>query len=136
MLSTQEAVELINKYKKVAIVGLSPKEDRPSHRVGNYMKDQGFEITSVNPGPFEEIIGLKNHRSLAELSTGDIDWVDLFVNPTRLMGLLDEIIRLKPKLVWCQLGVINEAFNAELDKAGIPYIADACPKIELGGHTV
>ena len=135
MLTAQEAVELINQYKKVAIVGLSPKEDRPSFRVGNFMKDQGFDITSVNPGPFDEIIGLKNHRSLAELNPGDVDWVDLFVNPTRLMGLLDDIKRLKPKLVWCQLSVVNDEFNAELDKAGIPYIADACPKIELGGHT-
>jgi uncharacterized protein len=135
MLTAQEAVELINQYKKVAIVGLSPKEDRPSFRVGNFMKDQGFDITSVNPGPFDEIIGIKNHRSLAELNPGDVDWVDLFVNPTRLMGLLDDIKRLKPKLVWCQLSVVNDEFNAELDKAGIPYIADACPKIELGGHT-
>jgi len=135
MLSVQEAVAVINQNKKVAIVGLSPKEDRPSFIVGNFMKNQGFEITSVNPGPFEEIIGLKNHRSLAELNPGDVDWIDLFVNPTRLMGLLDEILRLKPKLVWCQLSVINEEFNAELDKAGIPYIANACPKIELGGHT-
>ena len=135
MLTAQEAVELINQYKKVAIVGLSPKEDRPSFRVGNFMKDQGFDITSVNPGPFDEIIGLKNHRSLAELNPGDVDWVDLFVNPTRLMGLLDDIKRLKPKLVWCQLSVVNDEFNAELDKAGIPYIADACPKIELGGNT-
>lgn len=135
MLTAQEAVEVINQYKKVAIVGLSPKEDRPSHRVGNFMKDLGFKITSVNPGPFEEIIGLKNHRSLAELNPGDVDWVDLFVNPMRLMGLLDDIKRLKLKLVWCQLSVVNDEFNAELDKAGIPYIADACPKIELGGHT-
>ena len=135
MLTAHEAVEVINQYKKVAIVGLSPKEDRPSFKVGNFMKNQGFEITSVNPGPFEEIIGRKNYRSLAELNPGDVDWIDLFVNATRLMGLLDEILRLKPKLVWCQLGVVNEAFNAELDKAGIPYIADACPKIELGGHT-
>ena len=135
MLTAQEAVELINQYNKVAIVGLSPKEDRPSFRVGNFMKDQGFDITSVNPGPFDEIIGLKNHRSLAELNPGDVDWVDLFVNPTRLMGLLEDIKRLKPKLVWCQLSVVNDEFNAELDKAGIPYIADACPKIELGGHT-
>ena len=51
------------------------------------------------------------------------------------MGLLDDILRLKPKLVWCQLSVVNEEFNTELDKAGIPYIANACPKIELGGHT-
>ena len=68
MLSAQEAVEFINQNKKVAIVGLSPKEDRPSFMVGNFMKNQGFEITSVNPGPFEEILGLKNHRSLAELN--------------------------------------------------------------------
>ncbi|MCP4294770.1 MAG: CoA-binding protein, partial [Proteobacteria bacterium] len=59
---------------------------------------------------------------------GEVDWIELFLNPTRLMPLVDEIIRLSPKLVWCQLGVINEEFNQKMKEANIPYIVDYCPR--------
>ena len=127
MLTAQEAVELINQYKKVAIVGLSPKEDRPSNQVGRFLIDKGFNVVPINPGS-DEILGQKCKKSLTELNPDEVDWIDLFVNPTRLADLLEEVVRLSPKLVWCQIGVVNEAFNQRLEKERIPYIADVCPK--------
>ena len=131
MLSTNQAVDFVNQHKKVAIVGLSPNEERASYRVGNFLKERGFDIIPVNPGLHEEIIGLKNRRSLENIAEGEVEWIDVFLNPGRLMGIIDEVIRIKPKMVWCQIGVINEEFNKRLEAAGIDYITDVCPKIEL-----
>ncbi len=129
MLSTQEALELIRQNKSVAVVGLSPKDDRPSHRVGKFLLERGFKVIPVNPA-YDTVLEQKCVNSLGELSPGNADWIDLFVNKNRLGDLIDDIIRLNPKLVWCQIGVVDEAFNQALAKAGIPFIADVCPKME------
>jgi predicted CoA-binding protein len=126
-LTTDEALELIKSYGRVAVVGLSPKTDRPSNRVGKFLIEKGFNVTPVNPAN-DEILGQKGKRNLAELKPGDADWIDMFVNKDRLMDFLDDIIRLSPKLVWCQIGVVNEAFNKKLEEEKIPYISDVCPK--------
>lgn len=127
-LTVDEAVDVIKANRKVAIVGLSPKEDRPSNIVGKFLMEKGFEITPVAPF-HKEIFGIPVIPDLSQLNPGDVDWVDMFINPKRLMEHIDGIIQLKPKMVWCQLGVVNEEFNQKLDEAGIPYIADQCPKI-------
>lgn len=132
-VTPEEALKIIKENRNVAIVGLSPKEDRPSHTVGLFLKDKGFNITPVAPF-HKEILGLPVLENLSYLKPGDVDWIDMFVNPKRLMEHVDEIIRLKPKLVWCQIGVVNEEFNQRLADAGIPYIANLCPKIELSAE--
>ena len=129
MLEIDKALSLIKEFKKVALVGMSAKTDRPSNRVGRFLMDKGFEVIPVNPG-LKEIEGLKCRGSLADLTSNEIDWIDIFLNPNRLETLLPEIIRLSPKLVWCQIGVVNESFNQQLEKANIPYIANLCPKME------
>ena len=111
MLTIEKAMDLIHTHKTVAIAGLSPNPKRPSHLVGNFLKDRGYQIIPVNPGPHNEILGEVNRKNLANLSPGEADWLDLFVNPTRLLSLLPEVIRLNPKLVWCQIGVVNESFK-------------------------
>ncbi|MDT8445413.1 MAG: CoA-binding protein [bacterium] len=133
MISASEALTLIKANPKVAIVGLSPKEDRPSYHVGQFLAGHDFKITPIHPA-HPEIMGFAAKASLAELSPGEVDWIDLFLNPDRLMDLVDEIKRLKPKLVWCQIGVVNEEFNALIEGAGIPLIANVCPKIEWSRH--
>ena len=135
MLTKTDALNFIKKHKKVAIVGLSPKTDRPSYRVGSFLIEKGFDIIPVNPA-FEEILGKECVKSLGDLNPGDIDWIDLFVNPMRLMGLSQDIIQLSPKLVWCQLKIVNETFNQTMENENIPLIVDACPKIELGKNDV
>jgi len=129
MLSATDALDIIYNNKSVAIVGLSPKTDRPSYKVGSFLQEKGYTITPVNPG-CAEVLGQSCAASLGDLQPGSVDWIDLFVNPVRLMPLVDDIIRLSPKLVWCQIGVVNDEFNQKLDEAGISYIADKCPKIE------
>lgn len=134
MLSVEKALNYINGHKRVAIVGLSPKTDRPSHRVGTFLQQRGFDIVPVNP-VYDEILGVKSVKNLSDLEQDRVDWVDLFVNPARLMDLVNDLISLKPGLVWCQIGVVNDEFNRKLTENGIDYIADVCPKIELEKST-
>jgi len=128
-LNVDEALEIIRHHKRVAMVGLSPNTDRPSHKVAVFLLEKGFEIIPVNPVQ-KEILGRKCIASLEELDPEVVDWIDLFVSPARLADLANDIIRLSPMLVWCQIGVVNEAFNRRMRNAQIPYIADVCPKME------
>jgi len=130
MISVQEALDIITKHKKVGVIGLSPKADRPSHHVGHFLLEKGFEVVPVNPGPYAEILGQANVRQLSEIEAGSVDWLDLFIHPARLLDMAEEIVRIAPKLVWCQIGVVNEDFNQLIEAAGIPLIANVCPKIE------
>ncbi|MCP4751444.1 MAG: CoA-binding protein [Proteobacteria bacterium] len=131
MLDVKNALEIIYHHKTVAVVGLSPKTDRPSYRVGGFLIEKGFKVIPVNP-TCDNILDQPCIKSLADLEPGSVDWLDLFVNPARLIGLADDVVRLSPKLVWCQIGVVDEGFNQRLLEARIPYIADVCPKIEWG----
>ncbi len=130
MLSPKQALDFIRQHKTVAIVGLSPKTDRPSHRVGRFLLEKKYNIIPVAPR-YDEILGKPCVKSLADLEPGSVDWVDLFVNPDRLLDFAEDIVKLSPNLVWCQIGVVNEEFNKLMEKANIPYIANVCPKIEL-----
>ncbi len=130
MLTVEQALEVINHNKRVAIVGLSPKEDRPSHRVAKFLIDRGFQIVPVTP-IHDEILGIPCKKSLSEIGNGEVDWVDFFVNPTKLKEFTSDLVDLSPKLVWCQIGVVDEEFNSQLAGKGIPYIADVCPKMEI-----
>lgn len=130
MLTVHQALEIIEGNRTVAVVGLSPKEDRPSFVVAKYLLDHGFTIIPVVPF-HKEILGQPCIRSLSEIKPGQADWIDMFVNPKRLPEFQEDIVRLAPKLVWCQIGVVNHDFNREMEKNTIPLIADVCPKQEL-----
>ncbi len=127
LLDVDTALNFIKENTRVAVVGLSPKADRPSNLIGRFLIDKGFSIIPINPG-HDEILGQKCKKNLAELNPDEVDWIDLFVNPARLGDLVEEIVRLSPKLVWCQIGIVNEDFNRRLEKENISYIADVCPK--------
>ncbi len=131
MIKIAEALKLIEKEKKVAIVGLSPKKDRPSYRVGKFLQDRGYKIYPINPF-YNEILGEKSSAKLSDLSPGTVGWVDMFVKSSRLIDFTDEIIELRPVLVWCQIGVVSMEFERKLEDAGIRVIMDRCPAIDLG----
>lgn len=129
MLSPAEALETLKGLKTVAIIGLSPKTDRPSFHVGHFLQGKGFDIIPVTPKG-GEILGQKSLLSLAEIEEGGVDVLDFFVNGAKLPAFTKEVLRIKPKLVWCQITVVNDEFFAAMEEAGIPFVADVCPKIE------
>ncbi len=128
-LKVDEALKIIRQNRNVAIVGLSPKTDRPSFGVGRFLLEKGFNVIPVNP-VHAKILEQPSVNTLADLDPDAVDWVDLFVSPERLPDFADDIIRLSPKLVWCQIGVVNPDFNQRLENAKIPFIVDVCPKNE------
>lgn len=129
MLTPASALEALKQLKTVAIIGLSPKTDRPSYHVGEFLQNKNFKIIPVTPKG-GEILGETSKLSLAEIEEGSVDCLDFFVNGAKLPNFTEEVLRIKPKLVWCQITVVNDDFAAAMEKAGIPYVMDVCPKLE------
>ena len=126
--TTTLILEVLSKYRKVAMVGLSANSTRPSYFAATYLKDYGYEITPVNPA-YDEVMGLKCYPSLDKVP-GPLEVVDVFRDPKEVPPLVEEAIRLGAKAVWLQLGVINEAARQMALDAGLDVVMDRCMKIE------
>jgi predicted CoA-binding protein len=112
----------------IAVVGLSPKWNRPSYFAAKYMLEHGYTIVPVNPGA-TEILGRKCYPDLAALPF-KVDMVDVFRKPEDAMSIADEAIRIGAKCLWLQLGVINQAAADTAAAAGLDVVMDRCVKIE------
>lgn len=126
--SSDEIKEILERYKKIVIVGLSPKEERDSNRVARYLLEQGYEIVPVNPGQ-EEILGKTCFKSLTDIPF-TVDLVDLFLNPARIPPVVDQAIEIGARVIWMQLGVVHDEAAEKARKAGIQVVMNRCIKIE------
>ncbi|TWI75329.1 hypothetical protein LZ24_00780 [Desulfobotulus alkaliphilus] len=115
--------------KTIAVLGMSPKEERDSNRVGKYMMAAGYDLIPVNPAK-GEILGLAVQEKIEDLEPGSVDILDVFRKSEDVAGHVDGAIALKPKLVWMQLGVENMEAAERLMEAGIDVIMDKCIKVE------
>jgi len=121
---------LLREARTVAVVGLSPKPERPSHGVARYLQRAGYRIVPVNPG-HDEILGERSYRTLSDAARDHaIDIVDVFRRSELAGAVVDEAIAIRPKLVWLQLGVVDEAARARAEDAGIPIVMDRCLAID------
>jgi len=121
---------LLREARTVAVVGLSPKPERPSHGVARYLQRAGYRIVPVNPG-HDEILGERSYRTLADAARDHaIDIVDVFRRSELAGAVVDEAIAIRPKLVWLQLGVVDEAARARAEGAGISIVMDRCLAID------
>ena len=120
----EEIREILTKCKTLAIVGLSPKEERDSHKVAKYLTEQGYEIVPVNPGR-KEILGRPCFKTLKDIPF-KIDIVDIFLNPARVPPVVDQAIEMGVPVLWMQLGIVhNEAAQRARD-AGITVVMNKC----------
>jgi len=119
---------LLRATKVIAVVGLSADADKPSNGVARYLQSKGFRIIPVNPGQ-ETILGEKSYKSLADIPE-KIDVVDVFMRSEKVLPVVEEAIRLKPKAIWLQLGITNEEAKAAAASAGIMFVQDKCVKVE------
>ena len=126
--SSQEIENLLKRVNRIAVVGLSPKEDRPSNRVAKYLIDQGYQVIPVNPGQ-NEILGLKCYRSLKDIPF-EVDLADLFLRADRVPGAVDQALDKKIKGIWMQLGIYLRDAGEKAKKAGSFVVMDKCIKIE------
>ncbi len=121
---------LLREARTVAVVGLSPKPERPSHGVARYLQRAGYRIVPVNPG-HDEILGERSYRTLADAARDHaIDIVDVFRRSEVAGAVVDQAIAVRPKLVWLQLGVVDEAARARAESAGIAIVMDRCLAID------
>ena len=121
---------LLQDAHTIAVVGLSPKPDRPSHGVAGYLKRAGYRIVPINPG-HEKVLGEPSYPTLADAARDHtIDVVDVFRRSELAGAVVDEAIALHPRLIWLQQGVIDEAAAARAEAAGIPIVMDACLAVQ------
>ena len=124
-------VETLRESKRIAVVGLSPKPERPSHSVSRYMQSSGYTIVPVRPATLTPILGEPVHPDLrSAAASGPIHVVNVFRRPEALPALVDDIIAVRPRLVWLQLGVVHEESVRNIEAAGIPVVMDFCLAVE------
>jgi predicted CoA-binding protein len=127
---------ILRSVKTIAMVGASPNEMRPSYFAMKYLLDKGFKIIPVNPGVAgQDILGQRVYARIADIPP-PVDMVDIFRNSAAAGPVTDEAIaekdRLGLKVLWMQLGVINEDAAKRAEAAGLTVIMNRCPKIEYG----
>ncbi len=128
MTEDELIVEIFRRYKKFAIVGISEIWQRPSNFVGKYLLDHGYTVYPVNPN-YENVLGAPCFSRLSEIPY-PIEVVTCFRRPDSLAGLLPELFEKNVKILWLQLGVINERLKKEAELNGIQVIMNRCVKIE------
>ena len=122
---------ILTTVKTIALVGWSPKSDRPSHRVAAFLAARGYRVVPVNPGQAGQDSGLGEpvRASLAEV--GPVDMVDIFRRSEEVGPVVDEAIATGAKVIWMQLGVINAEAAEKARAAGLEVVMDRCPAIEI-----
>ena len=121
------SIETINKIftmRSIAVVGMSPKPQRPSHYVALYLKENGYNIIPVNPGQ-SEIAGMKSYSNLLEIPS-KVDIVDVFRRSEHVVPIVKEAIKINAKAIWLQDGVINEEAAQVATSKNLLFVMNDC----------
>jgi predicted CoA-binding protein len=121
-------LEILKKYKTIAVVGLSSNPARPSFGVTEYMQSAGYRIIPVNPNE-TEVLGEKSYARLEDVPE-KIEIVDVFRRSENVPPVVESAIRVGAKVVWMQLGVENAAVAERASAAGLIVVEDACILVE------
>ena len=127
-----EFKEIFESVKTIAIPGLSPNEEKDSHRVAKYLQEQGYKIIPIYPKE-ETILGEKVYRSLEEVKE-QIDMVDMFRKPAVADAIVDVIAkRGDVKVLWLQKGIVNNAAAKRAEELGLKVVQNRCTMVEHRG---
>ncbi|MBP6467328.1 MAG: CoA-binding protein [Fusobacteriaceae bacterium] len=110
--------------KNIAVIGISPKEDRPSNKVSLELQKRAYKIIPINPN-YEEVLGEKAYKDIADTNE-KIDIAVLFVNSNRALEEVKKTIDKKVSYIWLQEGVISEEAKRLAEEVGIPFMMDRC----------
>jgi predicted CoA-binding protein len=121
-------LDLLKKYKTIAVVGLSSNPMRPSHSVTQYLKASGYHIIPVNPNE-TQVLDEKSYARIEDVPE-KIDIVDIFRRPEHVPSVVEDAIRAGAKVIWMQLGIENEAAAEKARGTGLTVVMDACMLIE------
>ena len=131
-LESDEAIaQLLAKVKRIALVGASAKPERPSHRVMQFLLDEGYEVLPINPGlAGQNLLGQTVYASLADLPTS-VDMADIFRDAESLPEVTQEVVAAGIPAMWTQLGVVHSEAEQTAVDAGLQVVVDRCPAIEI-----
>lgn len=120
--------EILEKSKVIAVVGLSEKKERASYEVASYLLEQGYEIIPINPN-ISEWRGIKAYPSLSDLDR-EVDVVEIFRKSEFVSDIVDEAVTLGAKVIWMQIGVVDEEAAKIARNAGLSVVMDKCMMVE------
>ena len=120
--------EILSQPRRIAVVGCSPDPSRDSHRIAQLLIDKGHSVVPVNPRA-TQILGHQCYPTL-RMIPGSIGMVDIFRRADQAGAIVDEAIAVGARIVWMQLGVVDEAAAARAQAAGLTVVMDRCPAIE------
>ena len=131
-LESDEAIaQLLLQAKRIALVGASAKPERPSHRVMQFLLDEGYEVIPINPGlAGQKLLGQTVYASLADLPTS-VDMADIFRDAASLPEVTQEVVDAVIPAIWTQLGVVHSEAERTAEDAGLQLVVDRCPAIEI-----
>jgi uncharacterized protein len=131
--SDDDIRHILSTTRTIALVGWSPKPDRPSHGVARYLAARGYRVIPVNPGQAGvEALGTTVRASLSEIAE-PVDMVDIFRRSEEVLPVVAEALRVLPglKTVWMQLGVENAEAAVLARAPGVAVVQNRCPAIEI-----
>ncbi len=115
---------LLARVKTIAVVGLSPRPDRPSHAVARALKHYGYRIVPVRPA-VHEVLGERAYARLTDIPF-PVDLVDVFRAPEHVPAVVEETIAIGAPALWLQEGVVHEAAAERARRAGLTVVMDRC----------
>ena len=125
----QDLKKIFKETKTIAIVGLSPKPEKISNRVGKFLKEKGYKIIPIYPKE-ERILGEKVYRSISEVNE-NIDMVNVFRKSEFIPEIVEEILNREDiKTIWLQLGIINNEAMKKAKEKGLNVVQDKCAMVE------
>ncbi len=128
-MSLDEAIiEILKESKTIAVVGMSKNPSKAAHRIPKYLKDVGYHVIPVNPTA-DEILGEKAYKTLEDIPV-QVDIVDVFRPSGATPPFVKSAVKLKPKLIWLQLGISNEESKEIAEENGINYVENKCLMVE------
>lgn len=116
---------ILTDMKRIAVVGISAKEDRASHGIARFLVGQGFDVVGVNPVLKEPVLGLEIYPTLKDVP-GTVDVVNIFRRSDQVAPIVDAAIERGDKCVWLQEEVINPEAAEAAENAGLDVLMDVC----------
>jgi len=120
--------EILNNYRRIAVVGLSSEPQRPAYSIARYMKKQGYRIIPVNPSE-TEVLGEKAYPDLSSVPE-QIEIVNIFRRPEHVPEVVEEAIAVGAKVIWMQEGIAHEDAAKSAEEAGLSVVMDTCIRTE------
>ena len=127
-MSAEDCLRILQRYRRIAMVGLSANPMRPSHFAAIYMLSKGYEIIPVNPRE-KQILGRACYASVRD-APGPVEIVDIFRERAAVPDVVEDAIAAGAKVVWMQLGIVHEEAGERARQAGLEVVMDRCVKLE------